>query len=154
VPGRRVVEAPHDVREPASGVRAAGKLEHRAHVLDEERRMLGRALLVARAPRQDQQALRARGTDVEEVALAVELLLAYRQAQARRALDLAPVVVREEGVGGRGKGELALLQPQEVDDLEPPRPDLERPRHLDAVRLWRLAQHDLVIADRIVQLAR
>ena len=99
LPRRRLVEAPR--RRPrgrATACGRSGRSSSLGDVLEEERRLLRAALLVARARRQDEQALRARRADVEEVALAVELVLAHRQREPGRARDLAAVVVGEERV--------------------------------------------------------
>ena len=118
---------------------SAPSAEQLAHVVHEVRLRLRVALLVARARAEHEQPLGARGADVEEVALAVEPVLAHRQHEPARGGDRAAVVVREERLGGGAAGELALLKPAREHHLEAARADGLRRGHLHAVGLRALA---------------
>ena len=111
-----------------------------AHVLDEERLRLRVALLVARARRQHQQPLGARAADVEQVALAVEPVLADGRRRPLAARDRAAVLVGQERLGRRALRELALLQAAHEHGLEAARADRLGLGHLHAVGLGRLAE--------------
>ena len=100
-----------------------------------------------------EQALGARSTDVEQVALAVELVLAHGQREPGRTRDLEPVVIGEERVAASGARELALLEPEQVEHLEPARAHLERARDLDAVGLGRVAEPHGHVVQRVVERA-
>ena len=132
---------PGDLRQRALHLRAV--VEQLAHVVDEVGLRLRVALLVARARAQHQQALGARGADVEQVALAVEAVLAHREHQAAGRGDRATILVRQERLGDAPARELALLEAAAQHGLEAPRPDRLRGGHLDAVGLGRLAHAHL-----------
>ncbi len=148
--GRRI---PGDVGQRAS---RGGLGEPRQHPLgldDEEGARLRVAVLVGGAGAEHEQPLGAGRADVEEVALALELVLALRQHEPRGRCERAAVVVAEKRLGGRTARELALLEPADEDRVEAPGPDLLRRRHLDAVGLWVLAGADLEVAEQRGDLA-
>jgi hypothetical protein len=82
------------------------------------------SLLVARARGQHEQSLSPRRADVEQVALAVELILAHGQRKPGGPGYLASVIVREERIAARGRRELPLLEPEQVEDIEAASPHL------------------------------
>ena len=143
-----VVGGPGHIRQRArAGLRRAEQL---AGVLYEERLRLRVALLVARARRQHEQPLGARGADVEEVALAVEGVLAHGQHEPGGACDRAPVLVGQERLRSRAARELALLQAADEHGLEAARADRLRRRDLDAVGLRVLAHVHLELLEHAV----
>ena len=106
--GRRLARRPrHLGQQPAPALRPQLVGEQRPHVVEERRGDERLALLVGRAPGQEQHLLRARDAGVEERALAVEHVLVQRQPQPRRRGEPAPGVVVEERLGHRPLRELA-----------------------------------------------
>ena len=85
--------------------------------------------------RQHEQPLGPRAADVEEVALAIEPVLAHGQAQPARRGKRAAVLVGQERLRRGAARELALLEAADEDGLEAPRPDRLRAGHLHAVGL-------------------
>ena len=144
--GRRVLGAPGDLGQRARAQLRAVR-EQLAHVVHEERLRLGVALLVARAGAEHEQALGARRADVEQVALAVEPVLADRQDEAAGGGERAPVLVGQERLRRGAARELALLEPAAEDRLEAARPDRLRGGHLHAVGLRRLAHAHLELLE-------
>ena len=125
--GRRLARRPRHLGEqppPALGPQLVG--EQRAHVVEERRGDQRLALLVGRAPGQEQHLLGARDAGVEQRALTVEHVLVQRQPQPRGGGEPAPRVVVEERLGHRPPRELCVLQPAHEDGAEAPRADLER----------------------------
>ena len=143
---------PGHVGERARRAARRRSLEQAAHVVDEERLRLRVALLVARARAEHEQPLGARGADVEEVALAVEAVLAHGQHQPARRGDRAAVVVGQERLGRGAARELALLEPAGEHRLEAARPDRLRRGHLHAVRLRVLAHVHLELLEHALDL--
>ena len=109
--------------------------EDREDVVHEERSRLRIALLVAEAGAQHELPLGPRGADVEEVALALQTLLAHRQPQPARGGDRPAIGIRQERLRCGGARELTLLQAADQYGLKPPRPDRLRRGHLHAVGL-------------------
>ena len=125
--GRRLARRPrHLGQQPAPALRPQLVGEQRPHVVEERRGDQRLALLVGRAPGQEQHLLRARDAGVEQRALAVEHVLVQRQPQPRRRGQPAPRVVVEERLGHRPLRELGVLEPAHEDGAEAPRADLER----------------------------
>src|SRR5205085_835340 len=114
--------------------------EEIAHVLEEERAGLGIALLVAEAGAQEQRALGPRGGHIEEVALAVELVLTHAQHESGGAGDRAAIVVREERLGHAPARELALLEAADEDGVEAAGSDPFGSGYEHAVRLGTLPE--------------
>ena len=100
-PDRRTHEPPLD-----EGGRKEGP-----HVVEEGGRRHRRPVLVARPHGQGEQPLGARGAHVEEVALALAVVGAGRQVEARDGGQDAPLVVGQKRLGRPAAGELALLEP-------------------------------------------
>ena len=146
--GRRVGAPGHVGQRALAELRFAG--EQVAHVVDEERPRLRVALLVARARRQHEQPLRPRGADVEQVALAVEAVLAHREQQSAGGGDRPAVLVGQERLRRRSARELALLQTADEHGLEAPGADRLRRGHLHAVGLRDIAHVDLELLEHPV----
>ena len=143
--GGRVLGAPRHVGQRTNTNLGGVVLKQPADVLDEERLRLRVALLVARARAQHQQALGPGGGHVEEIALAVETILAHRQHEPAGARDRAPILVAQERLGGGAARELSLLKPADQHRFEAARADRLGRRHLHPVRLGALAHRNLEI---------
>ena len=110
-------------------------VEQLGDVGHERRRQRQVALLVGAAVAEHDPLGRPRDARVEQVALAVERVVARSQPQPEHAASSRRQLVGQERVGRAGERELALLQPAHEHGPEAPRADLER-----------LGEHHLVVA--------
>ena len=158
--GGRVLGGPGHVGERA-GAQLRPLADQVAHVVHEVGLRLRVPLLVARAGAEHQQALGARGADVEEVALAVEPVLSHGEDEPGPPVvaggggrDRAAVLVREERLRRGTARELALLEPAREHHLEAARANRLGGGHLHAVGLRRLAHVHLQLLEHPQHAAR
>ncbi len=143
---RRLRQRPGHVRQRPVRLGQVG--QDGAHVVDEERRQRGVAVLVGVARAQQQPPLGAGDGRVEERALLRERILARRQAEPGGHVQLAPQVVGQERLGPRRARELALLQAADDHRVEAASADRQRvgDQHRAAAR--RRAERDLQLGER------
>src|SRR3954454_11093870 len=149
--GRRLVARAGDLGEIAKARRQERVAEDVLDVLDEERPRLRIPIVVAVAPAEEEQALGARDGRVEEVALAVQLVLAQRQREATGGRDLTAVVVGEERIAACGCRPLTLLKTAGEDRLETAGANRLGRGNLDALRIRRVPAPDLDLGEQVVK---
>ena len=129
----RVARGPGDVGEQARAALLPQLVgEQRSDVVEERGRRERLALLVGRAPGQEQHVLGPGDRRVEQRPLAVEHVLVQRQPQSGGRHQPAPVLVGQERLRHRAARKLPVLEPADEDGAEAPRADRERVGEQDA----------------------
>ena len=130
--GRRVLEAPRQLREPPPRGRPLDLVarEEGADLLPEGARLLGAALVGRGLAHEVQAPRRPRAGRVEEVAVAAHLVGALQPA----AESLASLVV-EERRSPAAPRQASFFEPEHEDDLEPSRARALEVEHRDLARL-------------------
>src|SRR5918995_2576536 len=120
--GRSLVDVPRQARQrPATrGALDFGRGEEQANLVVERARLAGPALVVGGLADEHEQLPRARARRVEEIAIARERIGPGQPAPL--LLELAPEVVREKRCLRCAAREDALLEAEQEDRVEPPRP--------------------------------
>src|SRR4051794_11414074 len=116
--GRSLLASPRDGGEVTEARLRQRVAEDITNVFDEERARLGVAVLVGDAPAEVEQPLGAGDRGVEEVALAIELVLAKGERKPAGRSDLAAIVVGKEWVRARGSRPFAFLEATREDSVE------------------------------------
>src|SRR5438034_783788 len=135
--GRRGLDPPRELRQwtalrPASDVVG---VEEGAGLVPERARLAGRAVVGRRLAHEVEPARRPRARRVEEVALARDRVRSGRPAAARRLVDRAALLVREERRALLAAREAALLEAEYEGDLGSARSRAREVGDGDAARL-------------------
>src|SRR5207247_8152634 len=135
--GRRGLDPPRELRQwtalrPASDVVG---VEEGAGLVPERARLAGRAVVGCRFAHEVEPARRPRARRLEEVALARDRFRSGQPRAARRLLDRAALLVREERRALLAAREAALLEAEDEHDLGSARSRAQEVGDSDAARL-------------------
>ena len=152
--GGRRLDPPGELgqRPALRPARDVGGLEERAGLVPERARLARRAVVGRRLADEVQAPRRASARGVEEVALARDRVRPGQPRAARGVVDLAALLVREEGRALLPSWEAPLLETEQEDDLGSPRSRSEQVGDCDPTRLVTTSKPKRGSVERAVQL--